>query len=171
MTTLAFISQDCREGSPASGTYGIYEGDFPRRIQYRTSPDAKWNSCPFSEFNKAAMKNSGWINSSEITRMAGEELGITFPVLGVDQAACDSLANVMAKTDEIRTRLRLGEYFVSENPRILLKDGTHIWGDQCWWKIVEKEQEGEALAKLKADCDKFVENFHVALKLYESTTP
>jgi hypothetical protein len=117
------------------------------------------------------MKEAGFVKSSEITRMAGEELGITFPVLGTDQAACDSLANVMAKTEEIRNRLQCGEYFVSKNPRILLKDGTHIWGDQCWWKAVEKEAQGEALTKLKADCDKFVENFHVALKLYESHTP
>lgn len=66
--TEVVIVQDCRNGSPADGLIGTYEGEFPFIVQ--------------------------------------NDDGTTTAFL---------------------------------NPRILLPDGTHIWGIECWWKPTDAQ--------------------------------
>lgn len=28
-------------------------------------------------------------------------------------------------------------YYINDNPRIILPDGSHIWGYECWWGVAE----------------------------------
>ena len=111
------IIEDCREGSPATGQVGIYEGEFPRGAVVFLHDGAKeLNYEPF--INKEIKFTGGkWEGLPVVTMVpfwspGGREphpLGETYPVV----------------TDP---KPEPPYWFPTDNPRIRLPDGSVIWG-------------------------------------------
>jgi hypothetical protein len=112
------ITQDCRDGSPANGMYGIYEGDFPvgavvnDRGKYHTYDyDAfvKWNEAqpnPIPELEKLIAQEPKYEGSMQDWKPPVRD----YPV-----------------------------WFAETNPRMKLDDGSTIWGYECWWALIDKD--------------------------------
>lgn len=154
---LALITQDCREEGSATGLYGIYEGDFPRSIQYALAgANQPWNHCQYSEEIMQIMKNIGMVEPKFFNDLAAGQLGLSLPIFGCDEHVMKTMENHYNLSEKLRKESDSGCYFIRKNPRILLEDGSYVWGDQCWWTAVEgNERINELLGRSKLQVEAF----------------
>jgi len=156
---LVLIVQDCRDVVSATGRHGIYEGDFPRRIQYRMTGKSQWETVRYAESIITDMKECGLVETTYFTQQAAEQLGLTLPMYGTGSDVAESMSKLWELSEKLRDESETGFYFVSSNPRILLEDGTHIWGDECWWKPVDEKLHGQKLTELLERSNQQVQRF------------
>src|SRR5688572_33502236 len=108
------IIQDCREGSPATGKYGVYEGDFPFDIMV--------------QFNGEIKELSPWEYAAATVTVGGKEVPL-------------SDVSPIYRGDTPRP-LEGSNYAVAcTNPRIRLDSGEVIWGAECWWNIADETED------------------------------
>jgi len=107
--TKVVIVTDCRDGSPATGKTGVYEGDFPRTVLVKYNGEHK--ETMYDWF----MSDNGKPWRESLTHVAD-----------MDPTTID-----LESQDNWWSEWK--------NPRIRLDDGSVIWGDECWWKPVEAE--------------------------------
>lgn len=123
--TKVLISQDCRDGHPATGQIGIYEGDFPYSVTLGYRPEGveetEWKGeFGYDDYKSGAVKFKGGtpVNSIYAEWVLGEKQPAPFFAMP------------------------------SNNPRIRLPDGSTIWGAECWWgEVVEGVTLEEAQAQ------------------------
>jgi hypothetical protein len=125
---LVVILKDCRQGEPATGKHGICEGDLPVSIAHK-HPNEKWAECELSDAALNALKGIGYVESQAIVDQVAQQLGYTLPMHGADEAVFKAFAQIEEKAEEIRQTIPY--YYICTNPRILLEDGSHIWGYEC----------------------------------------
>ena len=134
------IIEDCRDGSPATGLVGVYEGDFPRGVVVFVSDGAE--KFYYDEFISGRTRAGGgpfnreplvniipfWSPDGSRPHPCGEGLYVT--------VSCSPSPPY---------------WFPTDNPRIRLPDGSIIWGDECWWGDAENAPPtlGEAQADLE----------------------
>lgn len=124
--TRVLIIEDCRDGSPATGQVGVYEGEQLRKAIVRLVDSGKeYLYWPFVngeiEFSGGTLKGKPlvsvipfWAPRDYMNHPVGEG----FPIVrGSDPPS--------------------PFWFFSLNPRIRLADGSVIWGDECWWGDAE----------------------------------
>ena len=147
---LVLITQDCREEGSATGLYGLYQGEFPRSIQYALGGAKQpWNHCGYSQEVMDKIQEIGMVEPKFFTDLAAGQLGLILPMFGCDEQVIKSMEKLHDLSEKLRKDSDSGCYFIRKNPRILMEDGTHIWGDQCWWKPVKgKESNKEELDQL-----------------------
>lgn len=173
---LVLITQDCREGSPATGEYGVYEGDKPIGICYRypfteNADNKNWRECMYSETNLNAFKVFGFVLTSEIVQQVGGELGYELPMKGDGPEVMRAMVEIHEESE--KRLATVPHYYIRTNPRIRLENGTYIWGAQCWWKAVDAkippDELKTALAKGQDSIAQFCEVFSDLLKAYTAT--
>ena len=113
--TKVLIVEDVRDGAPATGKTGIYEGDFPLTacLGYQINEDVE----------------TEWRGEWDYQEYISGKLKL--------------IDGTPANTKFIEWNPPLPQprpFFamVMENPRIRLKDGSVIWGVECWWKPLDK---------------------------------
>lgn len=119
------IIQDCREGSPATGQYGVYEGDFPLYIMV--------------QFDGEIKELSPWEYATTTVTVDGREVPLSdvCPIYRGETPPPPENGNFSIACD---------------NPRIRLDSGEAIWGAECWWDIADK---AEDLAKVQEEVEQF----------------
>jgi len=122
--TKVLIIEDCRDGAPAAGLVGVYEGDFPRSVLCKIGDD-------LHEYDYVAWVQ--WLENLPDDAQHPPEWREGEPE---PEGDC---------------------YFVLNNPRIRLLDGSVIWGDECWWGDAET---APPLEKAQA----YLENHKIVLR-------
>jgi len=114
--TRVLISEDCRDGSPATGKYGTLEGDFPFTVslgyQANENHEIQWANGEFSyeDYKSGKLKNNSGVPANSVFKEWEQGQPQPRPLFAM----------------------------VMTNPRIRLDDGSVIWGAECWWgPIVE----------------------------------
>lgn len=123
--TKVLIIEDCRDGGPATGQVGVYEGDFSRGAVVRFE-DRSIEYC-FDEFVKGSIRYTGGLF---IGRLVVDHVPYWSPS-GQPHPVSDSHPITHAKEPAVPF------WFDTTNPRIRLPDGSVIWGDECWWGDAE----------------------------------
>lgn len=116
------IIEDCREGSPATGQVGVYEGEFPRGAIVFV-PDGSKEFC-YDEFVSGKTRAAGGA-------FDGHSLAKLIPFWSPGGDEPHPCGDDFPMKDG--ASLEPPYWFSSTNPRIKLPDGSTIWGDECWW--------------------------------------
>jgi hypothetical protein len=111
------IIEDCRDGAPASGKFGVCEGDFKRSVAFGivradgSDPVFSDVEAPYELYASGDLK------------------------IADGSPARDRYPEWVPGQEKPRP------YFAMPmtNPRIRLEDGSVIWGDECWWEVVSDE--------------------------------
>ena len=112
--TQVYITMDCREGGPATGQIGTYEGDFPLTVAFGVEKANGEFLFIDGEYSYQAYKDG------LITVEDGRAAKDVYPEWKKGQPRPAPLFAM-----------------VEDNPRIRLSDGSVIWGCECWWGEVE----------------------------------
>jgi hypothetical protein len=91
--------------------YGVYEGDFPRTVLLKYNGQLNETTYEWFMSNDAAVLRERLTHASKIVG----------PGLGNSLDVADNW------------------WFEWDNPRIRLDDGSTIWGDECWWALIDKD--------------------------------
>jgi len=135
------ITQDCRAGSPATGAYGIYEGDFP--ISAIINMGDNYREVDYEEFIEWNEKQENPIPS--LIDLVAKEPKYEGPM-----------------EDWKPKKYDFPVWFPHTNPRIRLDDGSTILGCECWWAVIDnddppldelKKAEQETISALKGLVD------------------
>lgn len=116
------IIEDCREGSPATGQVGIYEGEFPREATIRGL--GFWREYSYDVFIEGKVR----FTAGEFT-LAPLVNHIPFWSPGNREPHPKGEGHPITASLEPSPPY----WFPTNNPRIKLSDGSVIWGDECWW--------------------------------------
>lgn len=125
------IIEDCREGAPATGKTGIYEGDFPVGVYFVLGEDVS-QQYSFDKYEQGTL----WLGHLPAR--------FHFAITGRNmKAAMDAAERPVKECYPIwqtGTEQPAGPCAMThDNPRIRLDDGSVIWGYQCWWRSLEEE--------------------------------
>ena len=112
------ISQDCRDGSPATGAYGIYEGDFP--ISAIINDRGNYREVDYNQFIQWNQKREHPLPN--LVDLVAQEPKYEGPIQDWKPVERD-----------------YPFWFPETNPRIKLDDGSTIWGCECWWGVIDDE--------------------------------
>lgn len=153
---LALIVKDCRDGEPATGKHGICEGDIPIRFTFK-KPGESYKTCEYSEENENLLIACGFVHMNTLTDMAAKDLGLTLPMHGDGPETQEAFKKHWNRLNELEEQYPF--YFESTNPRILLEDGSRIWGCECWWKTVESKIPDDKLQEVLEAGEKSIEGF------------
>lgn len=117
------IIEDCREGSPATGQVGVYEGKFPRAAIVRGL--GFWREYSYDVFIEGKVRfTAGEFTLDPLVKH------IPFWSLGNREPHPKGEGfPVLATAHDPKPPY----WFSTDNPRIRLPDGSTIWGDECWW--------------------------------------
>lgn len=137
--TKVLITEDCRDGSPATGQVGVYEGDFPRGACVFLEDGAR--ELYYNEFvsGKLCFIDGKWKGRSLVNMIPFWSPGDREPHPRGDGFP------MTASTDPAPPY-----WFPTTNPRIRLPDDSIIWGDECWWGDAET---APSLEKAQADLE------------------
>lgn len=125
--TRVRIIQDCRDGAPATGQHGIYEGDFPLYIMV--------------QFDGEIKEMSPWEYATASVTVDGKDIPLS-----------DASPIYQGETPPPPDG---GDFSIAcDNPRIQLDSGGKIWGIECWWDIADKVED---LAKAQEEVEQFKE--------------
>ena len=126
--TRVLIIEDCREGGRVTGQIGVYEGDFPYSVivanggvhsEHEYEQFMQWNQ---QERPIPSIEGVDFKDDPRPQR----------PAEDADEATTKEWMVTWDAWWE-RNRVRMVYYGVNNNPRILLEDGSVIWGAECWW--------------------------------------
>ena len=132
------IIEDCREGSPATGQVGVYEGDFPRGVLVMFADRSR--EFDYTSFVEGAVRYSG--DHPLVDRPLVSHIPFWTVEGRYEHPLGDEYPVMPDKTKPF--------WFPTDNPRIKLPDGSVIWGDECWWRDAENAPPlEEAQADLK----------------------
>jgi hypothetical protein len=133
------IIEDCRDGHPATGLIGVYEGDKPRTVSLLYM--GKWYEYMYNAFVGGVVKftdgqpivDSAWI-------VKRDEYLPRPPVF-----------DTFDQTERWYAEESPNRWFVNYNPIIRIPDGSYIWGDECWWEefVVQDHSLAEAQVSLE----------------------
>lgn len=123
--TKVYITKDIRDGSPATGKVGTYEGDFPLTVMfgYAETPAAK-STFATGEYDYASYKNC-----TAVIEAVSLENGTT-----IELKEPKPLNEVFLEWEKGKPRPDGFFAMPLYNPRIRLEDGSVIWGAECWWE-------------------------------------
>lgn len=128
------IIQDCRDGSPATGQHGVYEGDKPWGI-WLVGPADEDGRCAVGPEYHHDDYESGAVELRHVLR-DDPDFVKQCRVTGMAFTPAKDIWPVQQEGDGPP-----GELFAVPhlNPRIRLDDGSVIWGIECWWRSLEEE--------------------------------
>ena len=121
--TPVLIVQDCRDGAPATGQTGIYEGDYPRGalvFLHDGTRQLYYDQLISGELAFTSGQHSGQPLVDLIPYWSPGDAGPPHP-LGPHHP--------ITRANDPQPPY----WFATHNPRIRLPDESVIWGDECWW--------------------------------------
>lgn len=112
---MVLIVEDVRDGSPATGKTGIYEGDFPLMV------------CLGYQINEEV--ETEWRGEWDYQEYISGNLKLIDGTAAIEK---------FPEWKQGQSQPRPFFAMVMKNPRIRLEDGSIIWGAECWWKPLDK---------------------------------
>ena len=141
---IVLVVDDCREGGTASGKLGILEGDYPRSVIFILNGEMRVGEHPYDAYINGLLQVSLFDDDKKIKSYPAKDAAPIWDGEGERPKNC---------------------VVVKHNPRILLKDGSYIWGDECWWTTYHK---GMTLKQAKKDLEIHINAIKIYLAAYSN---
>lgn len=130
--TSVVSSVEERLGRSLVHVEATYEGDFPFSVLAYTNK--RTFSLDYSEENVSDLKSLGYHDFEELRAPFAKDY---YDCFGTSLSWSDIVLTSWSALHDALEEKYPKNYIIENNPRLLLDDGQHIWGAECWWMPIE----------------------------------